>query len=406
MVKRKVTEDASLARELKAAAYRISSAEPVGILPVATALPPSAVAPPTSAVAASPGAVRSRPVVDDDAKLARTVYVGNVPADATRKAIKRHFVTYGAVESVRLRSASAANPKMSQRAAVITGELAGDAVCAYVVFEDAACAKKAIEATGAVAFERHLRISAAARPGESSAAAAKHDASRCVFLGNLPFDIAEETLWTLFERCGPVQYVRLVREQRTQQGKGFGYVCFVDAGSVERALELHGTRIASAPSEDGKPTGGRDVRVFRCNTGKSHQRHATQLLGGTVSGAPTGKGGAKGGEGGDVGGGGHEEGAGADATAAGESRPRVGWMDRERRRAAKKLAGKAAKALKGGSQGAGLSKTIVKKQVGGAKGSAKARAEAKMRAMTKRAQSKLKKVRRNDDGGGKSGGGK
>jgi hypothetical protein len=81
-------------------------------------------------------------------------------------------------------------------------------------------------------------------------------------------------------------------------------------------------------------------------------------------------------------------------------------MDRERRRAAKKLAGKAAKALKGGSQGAGLSKTIVKKQVGGAKGSAKARAEAKMRAMTKRAQSKLKKVRRNDDGGGKSGGGK
>ena len=92
--------------------------------------------------------------------------------------------------------------------------------------------------------------------------------------------------------------------------------------------------------------------------------------------------------------------------AAGESRPRVGWMDRERRRAAKKLAGKAAKALKGGSQGAGLSKTIVKKQVGGAKGSAKARAEAKMRAMTKRAQSKLKKVRRSDDGGGKSGGGK
>ena len=392
MVKRKATEDASLARELKAAAYHLPSAQPVGLLPVATASPPSAVAPPTSAVGASP-------VVDDDAKLARTVYVGNVPADATRKAIKRHFVTYGAVESVRLRSASAANPKMSQRAAVITGELAGDAICAYVVFEDVACAKKAIEATGAVAFERHLRISAAARPGESSAAAAKHDASRCVFLGNLPFDIAEETLWALFERCGAIQYVRLVREQRTQQGKGFGYVCFVDAGSVERALELHGTRIASAPSEDGKPTGGRDVRVFRCNTGKSHQRHATQLLGGTVSGAPTGMGGAKSG-------GGHEEGAGAGATPAGEPRPRVGWMDRERRRAAKKLAGKAAKALKGASQGAGLSKTIVKKQVGGAKGSAKARAEAKMRAMTKRAQSKLKKVRRNDDGGGKSRGGK
>lgn len=105
----------------------------------------------------------------NDSALPRTVFVGNVPSDTGRKKLQRHFASYGDVESVRLRTGAAANPKMSQRAAVITGELVGDAISAYVVFKDAASATKAIGASGEVAFGRHLRVDAAARPGESSA---------------------------------------------------------------------------------------------------------------------------------------------------------------------------------------------------------------------------------------------
>ena len=78
--------------------------------------------------------------------------------------------------------------------------------------------------------------------------------------------------------------MRLVRERVTQQGKGFGYIGFVDAGSVERALGLHGTKIATAPTDDGKATGGRELRVFRCSTSKSNARHSQQV--GEGRGAP------------------------------------------------------------------------------------------------------------------------
>ena len=159
-------------------------------------------------------------------KLLRTIFVGNLPASVTPKQLKRHFVAYGEVDSVRLRSAAAANPKMSQRAAVITGEVTGDSIHAYVVFTQRTSIARAIAATGSLAFGRHLRIDTAARPGESSAAVSQHDSRKCVFLGNLPFDVTDETLWSIFGDCGQIQYVRVVREPKTQQGKGFGYIGF------------------------------------------------------------------------------------------------------------------------------------------------------------------------------------
>jgi nucleolar protein 12 len=58
-----------------------------------------------------------------------------------------------------------------------------------------------------------------------------------VFVGNLPFDVQDEELYTHFERCGEIEFVRIVRDKKTNIGKGFGYVqftvylspsCFID----------------------------------------------------------------------------------------------------------------------------------------------------------------------------------
>jgi len=191
------------------------------------------------------------------ARLRRTVFVGNVPVTTKRLALAKHFRTFGPVESVRIRSAASANLKMAKRAAVITGTLDSnvrDSVNAYVVFDDEASAAKAIEANGAVAFGRHLRIDSAAPSGQSAAANTK----RSVFLGNLAFDCSEESLWELFSTCGTIESVRIVRDPQTQQGKGFGYVCFSDKNAVEEALELHEREL-----------GGRRLRVFRCTSAAS-----------------------------------------------------------------------------------------------------------------------------------------
>ena len=47
-----------------------------------------------------------------------------------------------------------------------------------------------------------------------------------MFVGNLPFDVQDEDLYTHFTRCGEIEFVRVVRDKKTNIGKGFGYVQF------------------------------------------------------------------------------------------------------------------------------------------------------------------------------------
>eukprot|EP00966_Prymnesium_polylepis_P201380 4666280-Prymnesium_polylepis.1 len=65
----------------------------------------------------------NKPEGEDPERLARTVFVGNVPIETDRHKVERHFAGFGKVESVRIRSVAAANPKMPQKAAVIKKEL-------------------------------------------------------------------------------------------------------------------------------------------------------------------------------------------------------------------------------------------------------------------------------------------
>lgn len=139
-----------------------------------------------TAASAAAGAEEAKPpkpsaeqvAVADAERLARTIFVGNLPVGTKPKALKRHFAAHGTVENVRLRAAAAANPKMSQRAAVITGEVTGDSLAAYVIYADRASALAAIATSGQIGFGHHLRIDAATAAGESSAVAKLHDARK------------------------------------------------------------------------------------------------------------------------------------------------------------------------------------------------------------------------------------
>ncbi len=206
--------------------------------------------------------VEAAPEADDAA--ARTVFVGNLPREATKKQLARFFRPYGAVQSSRKRSVAVAgcavdtngDDKLVQSVCARKGLLsdAKRTTNAYVVFEDLEGATNALKANGAVwkipaSIEDgvetpeetfHLRVDKAS--GDRGA----QDHLRTAFVGNCPFDSSEEGLRELFaahlqESGGhsAVENVRVVRDKE-HRCVGVAYVLLRDREVLSTALDLDG----------------------------------------------------------------------------------------------------------------------------------------------------------------------
>ncbi|KAJ3372089.1 Nucleolar protein 12 [Allomyces arbusculus] len=201
-------------------------------------------------------------------KLTRTVFVGNVTIKASEKLVdhkfKQLFAEYGKVESVRYRSiafSDALPRKLNFK--LKNFHPSRDTMHAYVVFTDAASARKAAGAVNGTVFEsKHLRTDycgpdapAAAGDADDDEAVAKRsrDPKRCVFVGNVPFDVEDEELWEFFGQVAEVDSVRVIRDRKLGIGKGFAYVQFKERSSVPLALKLHETKFRNKP-----------LRIFKC----------------------------------------------------------------------------------------------------------------------------------------------
>ena len=224
--------------------------------------------------------VEAEPEPSDDA-AARTVFVGNLPREATKKQLARFFRPYGAVESSRKRSVAVAgcavdtngDDKLVQSVCARKGLLsdAKRTTNAYIVFEDVEGATNALKANGAVwkipaSIEDgvetpeetfHLRVDLA--KGDRGA----QDHLRTAFVGNCPFDSSEEGLRELFaahlqESGGhsAVENVRVVRDKE-HRCVGVAYVLLRDREVLSSALDLDGA--AYGESMDPRP-----LRVQPC----------------------------------------------------------------------------------------------------------------------------------------------
>lgn len=94
----------------------------------------------------------------------------------------------------------------------------------------------------------------------------EHDVSKAVFVGNLPFDAEDDDLWKIFEKCGEIESVRIVRDGRTQAGKGFGYVNFKSSDSVELALQMGSVQCKK-----------RELRINRCTKGAPKKQRTPKV---------------------------------------------------------------------------------------------------------------------------------
>ncbi|XP_076981920.1 LOW QUALITY PROTEIN: RNA-binding protein 34-like [Tamandua tetradactyla] len=180
-------------------------------------------------------------------KNERTVFVGNLPITCNKKKLKSFFKEYGQIESVRFRSVIPAEGTLSKKLAAIKRKIHPDQknINAYVVFKDEDAATKALKSNGAqIADGFRVRFDLASETSSRD--------KRSVFVGNLPYKIEESAVEQHFLDCGNIVAVRIVRDQVTGVGKGFGYVLFENTDAVHLALKLNNSELM-----------GRKLRVMR-----------------------------------------------------------------------------------------------------------------------------------------------
>lgn len=171
----------------------------------------------------------------------RTVFVGNVPlklidSKPLYKAFKKQFSQFGKVKSIRFRSIAFAAP-LPRKVALARKSFhhSRDSLNAYVVFAEKGPSLKCVPALNASVFDdHHLRVDHLAHPSPK-------DYNRTIFIGNLDFEEKEETLWKYFSHHtdNDVEAVRIVRDSKTNLGKGFALVQFRDSLSVNKCLLLN-----------------------------------------------------------------------------------------------------------------------------------------------------------------------
>mmetsp|Transcript_21059 Transcript_21059/g.29731 ORF Transcript_21059/g.29731 Transcript_21059/m.29731 type:complete len:474 (-) Transcript_21059:85-1506(-) len=188
----------------------------------------------------------------------RTVFVGNLPRSTTRRSLASIFKPCGKVESTRLRSVATAgvklppehagNQNMVKKVCVNTKKLDDESpkttAQGYVVFEDLESVPKALELNNTIIKDKETKTELRLRVdyANSNSSSSTQDASRSVFVGNLPYRADETSLRQHFvDGCGfesldSIENVRIVRDSQTMQCKGFGYILFQDKSMVSAAL--------------------------------------------------------------------------------------------------------------------------------------------------------------------------
>ncbi|KAI9189829.1 Nucleolar protein 12 [Blastocladiella emersonii ATCC 22665] len=215
--------------------------------------------------AAPASAKKLTPKAIEKEKLQSTVFVGNVTIKASEKAVfkefKALFAAFGKVKSIRFRSIAFTDALPRKLNFKLKNFHPERETCnAYVVMSSPKEARAATAGVNTTVFhEKHLRVDYCgkidAKSDDADAPAVRRrDPKRCVFVGNVPFDVEDESLWKHFAQAGDVENVRVIRDAKTGLGKGFAYVQFKERASVPLAIKLHETDF------NGKP-----LRVLKCH---------------------------------------------------------------------------------------------------------------------------------------------
>lgn len=175
--------------------------------------------------------LHDREIVDE---RKRTVFVGNLPKEFTPRQLKALFAECGKIESVRLRGTVGSKETLSKKTAFLSGKVNENikSIVGYVKFAAVDTVAAAIKKNGTVVEGHHIHV-------DGCVDIKNYSRKSTIFVGNLPFEIADDDIIEWAEACvGPVDFVRVVRDRNTGYGKGVGFITFKEDASVTKALAL------------------------------------------------------------------------------------------------------------------------------------------------------------------------
>jgi nucleolin len=88
---------------------------------------------------------------------------------------------------------------------------------------------------------------------------------KTVFLGRCPYEIDDDAVYKLFEKCGEIAEIRWVMDKTTGEFKSCGFVDFTTEEAAKKAIVLDGTTLM-----------GRKLRIDYAPDTKSRQRQQGQ----------------------------------------------------------------------------------------------------------------------------------
>ena len=184
-----------------------------------------------------------RAAVSFESDTTSKVYIRGLPWRAAENEVYDFFAACGPIKSCEL-------PLQDD------GRSSGTAI---VEFETAGGAAAAIELNGNDFQGRWLSIKYSTPKTITSAREPTHKEPGCctVFVGNLSWEIDEDTLRHTFAECGEISAIRFATDRESGEFKGFGHIEFADTASTDKAVAMAGTDIM-----------GRAVRVDFANERK------------------------------------------------------------------------------------------------------------------------------------------
>jgi len=169
-------------------------------------------------------------ITDSAQKKDLTIFISGLPYTATEEEIQQFFSECGEITEMKL-------PRFQD-----SGRLLG---YGHITFADEDARKKALELNNQKIGGRYIDIKPA--KGENARQVVSNytgaDATKTIFVKNLPYDITEDEVGDLFRHCGAIDNVRLVYHPFHKHFKGFGYVDFKVAEASKVAVKLSGKEV-------------------------------------------------------------------------------------------------------------------------------------------------------------------